>query len=121
MDGVFTCCLIVPDVSMQPVRRLSSRGDQGVGRDETPLKFDVAVQTSRNTLDLRGMRVDDAERELNLAVASRPRSSVLFVVHGIGTGAVKDAVWRVLKKHPFVAKFEEESTQNAGCTVVYLK
>ncbi|KAL2641824.1 hypothetical protein R1flu_009411 [Riccia fluitans] len=84
-------------------------------------RLEVAVQTSRNTLDLRGMRVDDAVRELNLALSSKSPGSVMFVVHGVGTGAVKEAALQVLRKHPYVAKFEDESITNQGCTVVYIK
>eukprot|EP01018_Ginkgo_biloba_P034741 Gb_24817 [translate_table: standard] len=85
------------------------------------LKFNAAVQTSRNTLDLRGMRVEDAIRETNITIASRRPFSLLFVIHGMGTGAVKEAVLRMLNKHPRVVKFEQESPMNFGCTVVYIK
>jgi DNA mismatch repair protein MutS2 len=88
---------------------------------EEEVKYDVAVQTSKNTLDLRGRRVEESLRELDLALASRAPQSVLFIVHGMGTGAVKEAVWQVLKKHPYVAKFEQENVMNPGCTVVYIK
>ncbi|KAG0626815.1 hypothetical protein M758_2G153700 [Ceratodon purpureus] len=88
---------------------------------EEEIKYDVAVQTSKNTLDLRGKRVEESLQELDLALASRAPQSVLFIVHGMGTGAVKEAVWQVLKKHPYVAKFEQESVMNPGCTIVYIK
>lgn len=84
-------------------------------------KYDVAVQTSRNTLDLRGKRVEESLQELDMELATRGPQSVLFVVHGMGTGAVKEAVWKVLRKHPYVAKFEQESVMNPGCTIVYIK
>lgn len=88
---------------------------------EEEVKYDVAVQTSKNTLDLRGKRVEQALQELDMALASRAPQSVLFIVHGMGTGAVKEAVWLVLKKHPYVAKFEQENVMNPGCTIVYIK
>ncbi|CAM6117788.1 unnamed protein product [Calypogeia fissa] len=84
-------------------------------------KYQVAVQTSKNTLDLRGMRVEDALRELNMTLASKGPLSVLFIVHGVGTGAVKEAVLQTLRQHRYVAKFEGESITNAGCTIVYIK
>jgi len=85
------------------------------------LKFEPAVQTSRNTLDLRGMQVEDAIRETNIAIASKRHVSTLFVIHGIGTGAVKEAVLNMLKSHPRVVKFEQESPMNFGCTIVYIR
>lgn len=62
------------------------------------IKFDAAVQTSKNTLDLRGKRVEESLQELDLALAGRSRGSVLFIVHGMGTGAVKEAVLLRLRK-----------------------
>ena len=56
-----------------------------------------------------------------MELAARGPQSVLFVVHGMGTGVVKEAVWKVLRKHPYVAKFEQESVMNPGCTIVYIK
>jgi DNA mismatch repair protein MutS2 len=95
--------------------------DRAIDLESAEPKWQVAVQTSKNTLDLRGLRVEDAIRELNITLASKPPESVLFVVHGVGTGAVKEAVLQVLGKHPYVAKFEAESITNAGSTIVYIK
>eukprot|EP00850_Spirogloea_muscicola_P011396 SM000070S21362 [mRNA] locus=s70:568431:573558:- [translate_table: standard] len=89
--------------------------------DSGGLKFDAAVQTSRNTLDLRGKRVEDALMDLDLALATSRRGSVLFIIHGLGTGAVKQAVLSRLKGHRNVAKFEQEGIMNPGCTVAYLQ
>lgn len=85
------------------------------------LKFEPVIQTSRNTLDLRGMQVEDAIRETNIAIASKRHVSTLFVIHGIGTGAVREAVLNMLKRHPRVVKFEQESPMNFGCTIVYIR
>jgi hypothetical protein len=52
--------------------------------------------------------------------ASEPHS-VIFVVHGMGTGAVKECALEVQGKHPRVAKYEPESPLNFGCTVSYIK
>eukprot|EP00850_Spirogloea_muscicola_P000163 SM000001S04565 [mRNA] locus=s1:891365:896493:- [translate_table: standard] len=89
--------------------------------DGGELKFDAAVQSSRNTLDLRGKRVEDALMDLDLALATSRRGSVLFIIHGLGTGAVKQAVLSRLKGHRNVAKFEQEGIMNPGCTVAYLQ
>ncbi|XP_038691627.1 endonuclease MutS2 isoform X2 [Tripterygium wilfordii] len=79
------------------------------------------VQTSKNTVDLRGMRVEEAALQLNIALTSRESHSVLFIIHGVGTGAVKGHALEILKSHPRVAKYEPESPMNYGCTVAYIK
>ncbi|OAE33226.1 hypothetical protein AXG93_3105s1340 [Marchantia polymorpha subsp. ruderalis] len=103
----------------RPNRQTRNQED-GAGTSDLD-KFQVAVQTSKNTLDLRGMRVEEAMRELNMTLSTKSPGSVLFVVHGVGTGAVKEASLQTLRKHPYVARFEEESRTNDGCTIVYIK
>lgn len=56
-----------------------------------------------------------------MAIAARESQSVLFVVHGMGTGVVKERALEILKKHPRVAKYEAESPMNYGCTVAFIK
>ena len=79
------------------------------------------VQTLRNTIDLRGMGVEEASHRLKMAIGSSGSNSVLFIIHGMGTGVVKESAREILRKHPRVAKFEQESPMNYGCTVAYIK
>lgn len=79
------------------------------------------VQTSKNTVDLRGKRVEEASHHLDVAISASGPYSVLFVVHGMGTGAVKERAIEILNNHPRVAKYEQESPLNYGCTVAYIK
>jgi len=85
------------------------------------VSFGPVVQTSKNTVDLRGKRVSEASYELRMAIDACRPYQVLFVVHGMGTGAVKDCAIDVLRNHPRVAKFEDESPLNYGCTVAYIQ
>lgn len=79
------------------------------------------MQTSKNTVDLRGKRVSEVPYELGMAIDACRPYQVLFVVHGVGTGAVKDCAMGVLRNHPRVAKLEDESPLNYGCTVAYIQ
>uniref|UniRef100_A0A0D9WBA2 Smr domain-containing protein n=1 Tax=Leersia perrieri TaxID=77586 RepID=A0A0D9WBA2_9ORYZ len=85
------------------------------------VSFGPVVQTSKNTVDLRGMRVAEASHELEMAIDGCRSYQVLFVVHGMGTGAVKECALDILRNHPRVAKFEDESPLNYGCTVAYIE
>ncbi|KAK1284001.1 DNA mismatch repair protein MSH7 [Acorus calamus] len=53
--------------------------------------FGPVVQTSKNTVDLRGMRVEEASHRLNVALSACRPYGVLFIIHGMGTGAVKES------------------------------
>jgi DNA mismatch repair protein MutS2 len=79
-----------------------------------------AVRTSRNTIDLRGMRVLEAEAALDefMATASGP----IWIIHGHGTGKLKQGVQQYLKHHPQVQRFTAADTADGGTgvTVAYV-
>ncbi|KAK9051713.1 hypothetical protein SSX86_028341 [Deinandra increscens subsp. villosa] len=102
----------------QRIRSLKSLSE--VKHSEEVL-YGPVVQTSKNTVDLRGMRVEEASHNLNLAINTTGSGSVLFIIHGMGTGVVKESALQILKKHPRVLKFEQESPTNYGCTVAHIK
>lgn len=90
-------------------------------RKDEEVPFGPAVQTSKNTVDLRGMRVEEATHHVNMAINARGSNSVLFIIHGMGTGVLKECVIQLLRDHPRIAKFEQESPMNYGCTIAYIK
>ena len=83
----------------------------------------VLVRTSKNTIDIRGQRVDNAEIEVDNAIAKAIESGVLWIIHGKGTGRLRQGVHEYLKRHSQVEKFELASQKEggAGVTLVYLK
>lgn len=83
----------------------------------------VMVRTSKNTLDIRGQRVANAEIEIDNALARAIESGVLWIIHGKGTGRLREGVHEFLKGHSQVAKFElaPQKEGGAGVTVAYLK
>lgn len=91
-----------------------------VYRNET----NVFVRTDSNTLDLRGERVDAAlvklEQFLDACLLSS--TSPVMIIHGHGTGAVKEAVRHYLTKTKYVSKFRPgENYEGAdGVTVAEL-
>ena len=86
----------------------------------TKSSLGVAIQTSRNTVDCRGMNTDEAVAAVEVALNDARPGSVVFAVHGVGTGRVRSAVLEALKRHPSVMKMEEAEASNGGCTVAYL-
>ncbi len=80
-----------------------------------------AIRTSANTIDLRGSRVADAERILEQAIAQA--QSPLWIIHGHGTGKLRQGVHAFLQQHPRVSHYEpaEAADGGTGVTVVYIK
>jgi len=76
-------------------------------------------------LNLLGLRVEEAlaevDRFIDRAGVSGP--SVVTIIHGLGTGALKAAVTKFLKNHPLIAAIRpgEPSEGGAGVTVAELK
>lgn len=102
-------------------KQQEDRQSGSAGSSNEEASYGPRVQTSKNSLDLRGMRVEEASHQLDIALACWESRSVLFVIHGMGTGVVKERVLEILRNHPRVAKYEQESPMNYGCTVAYIK
>jgi DNA mismatch repair protein MutS2 len=69
-----------------------------------------------NTCDLRGQRVDDALTQVDrfLSQLLERRQRVGFVLHGHGTGALKQAVRRALPDHPQVRRWRPAHPDEGG-------
>lgn len=85
-------------------------------------KFELRRLEMSSTLDLRGYRVEEAldAVENYLDKASLANLSPVYIIHGHGTGALKEAVRDFLKSSPYVAKFRpgEDAEGGDGVSVV---
>jgi DNA mismatch repair protein MutS2 len=85
-------------------------------------KFELKRYAMSQTLDLRGYRVEEAldEVESYLDKASLANLSPVYIIHGHGTGALKQAVREFLATSPYVAKYRpgEDSEGGDGVCVV---
>jgi DNA mismatch repair protein MutS2 len=86
---------------------------------------DVPIQTSDNTVDLRGLRAHEAtamaEQFLDRTLGAGRK--VAFLVHGHGTGALRDAVRETLRTSAYVARTRPGGPGEGGdgVTVVWLR
>ncbi|HEX9385083.1 MAG TPA: Smr/MutS family protein [Anaerolineales bacterium] len=74
-------------------------------------------------LNLRGKLVEDGLEELDRYLEKAYSSGLLFVriVHGKGTGRMRDAVRNALKESPYVASYEEPKDNEGGAGVTVAK
>eukprot|EP00892_Ulva_mutabilis_P004836 jgi/Ulvmu1/2724/UM014_0181.1 len=79
----------------------------------------VSLQVSANTIDVRGQRTNIALMHVEQHLPEKSASGVVFIVHGVGTGALRSEIHRFLRADPQVKRFELEAHSNGGCTVVY--
>jgi DNA mismatch repair protein MutS2 len=74
-------------------------------------------------LNLRGKLVEDGLEELDRYLERAYSSGLLFVriVHGKGTGRMRDAVRSALKESPYVTSYEEPKDSEGGAGVTVAK
>jgi DNA mismatch repair protein MutS2 len=105
-------------------RRPAGSSATGTARHTAESAGAVFLQTPENTLDLRGMYVDDAlpEVEVFLDRLSLAQASHAFLIHGHGTGALKTGVRRHLKTSPYAKRFLAAPREQGGdgATIVVL-
>ena len=88
-------------------------------------RFELGRMNLSQTLDLRGYRCEDALCELEnyLDKASLYNLSPVYIIHGHGTGILKQAVRDFAKTSPYVSKFRiaEPSEGGDGVIVIDIK
>ena len=79
----------------------------------------------RSEIDLRGKMVDEAVYELETYLDRAVMNSYneVYVIHGKGTGALREGILNYLKKCPYVKEYRigGHGEGGLGCTVVTLK
>lgn len=98
------------------------RADTGIGADGG---IPAVVQTSYNTVDLRGKRVEEGLRLMDQDFDRMVRSGIdtAVVIHGHGTGAMKEAVRQNLRNNIYVSGFRpgDMGEGGDGVTIVRLR
>lgn len=106
------------------IGRLRRTGASPEPRIERPVTL-TNVSPVQHEIDLHGMYVEDAlevvERGLDQAVVNH--LDRFKIIHGHGTGRLRQAVRELLRRHPHVESFRFGEPQEGGlaCTVVFLK
>lgn len=79
-----------------------------------------AIRTSKNTFDFRGKRVADSEIILDKAISEA--NGPIWIIHGHGTGKLREGIHAYLRQHPRVNRFEPalQADGGSGVTIAYI-
>lgn len=113
-------------VSVDNIERVSKREAESEERDQPPPivlpRYEDRPEVSMQ-LDMRGWRVEDALSELDsyLNDAALAGLAAVRIVHGKGTGALRQAVREQLARHPLVKSYSSAPPQEGGDGVTIVK
>ena len=114
--------LIKTSVNINKLAKTDKKAKIKQGKKDFHMKHYESVSS---TLDLRGMRVEEAidKLEIHLDLASLRGLNELTIIHGHGTGALKSAVREYLETSPYISKFRagDRVEGQDGVTIVSLK
>ncbi len=106
-------------------KRKQEKKKRAKQRDEEEGGIPGVVQTSYNTVDLRGKRVEEGLRIMEQDFDRMVRSGIdtAVVIHGHGTGAMKEAVRENLRNNLYASGFRPGETGEGGdgVTIVRLR
>jgi len=109
---------------------LVGKSDPGTGKTPVPAREKPSVTTIQTNhpspgieLDLRGKRAEDALDKLSSYIeqAYLARLPWVRVIHGKGTGRLRQVVREALKDHPQVKKFEAGGNSDGGDGVTVIQ
>mgnify|MGYP002628035133 CR=1 FL=1 len=113
-----------------PIRRLELRSKAPKEQATAPSPIKIQMRTNRSTdgnrmeLDLRGERVESGLSQLDDYLDNAYLGNLPWVriIHGKGTGAMRDAVRNILREHPLVSKYRSGDLGEGGdgVTVAHL-
>jgi DNA mismatch repair protein MutS2 len=104
--------MTVPVDTLTPSRRAAPV-------ESMPVVTDVPEAAAAPEIDLRGMRADEAEEHVMYALDAAVRADLpsLRVIHGKGTGALRERVTEMLRKDARVKHFRLGAWNEGGAGV----
>jgi len=81
------------------------------------------AQVAANTVDVRGQFAESAVDAVETQISKANQYGAIYVIHGHGTGRLREACREALAAHPFVSRIADapDSQGGRGCTIAYLK
>ena len=113
------------DVTLAELARPLAKGDGGKKKPAVGTWKTVIEESDQREIKLIGMRVEEALAELEPFISHAAAAGMreVRVIHGLGTGRLRDAVREELERHPLVEGFRpgEPHEGRDGATVVTLR
>ncbi|MEO8194684.1 MAG: endonuclease MutS2 [Gemmatimonadales bacterium] len=96
-----------------------ARAPEGAERPLVPIRGDIPDVEAKTEIDLRGLRAGEIEDLLMQAVDSAVRADLksLRIIHGKGTGALRERVAEMLRKESRVSSFRLGAWNEGGAGV----
>ena len=108
--------VLAADAKVDDASAASEYRQQPRAEDDKKRHVETALRTVDNTVDVRGMRVDEAiamtEAFLDRCYGASHR--VVYVLHGVGSGALRDALGEYLKQESHYVRGLRAATQDEG-------
>lgn len=113
--------------------KVTDRDVEKISTQAAPKKAERAVRSSRglrstrasSELDLRGQRYEEALTNLDRYIDSSLLAGLntVTIIHGIGTGAIRNGVQQYLKRNRYVKSYSYAPANQGGtgATIVYLQ
>ena len=102
-----------------PLGSLTATAEPQPGETAVAWSGDLPEAHAPSEIDLRGLRVDEAESVVMQAIDSAVRADLrmLRIIHGKGTGALRERVSEMLKKDTRVKQFRLGAWNEGGAGV----
>ena len=102
-----------------PLASLTRTTRSAAAPDQIPLRGDLPDEHAASEIDVRGMRVDEMELTVLHALDAAVRGDLksLRIIHGKGTGALRERVAELLRGDPRVAAFRMGAWNEGGAGV----
>ena len=86
-------------------------------------RSEVTIQTSQTSLDIRGLRLDEAKEAVidYLDKSLLNGMDMIYIIHGHGSGALKNGIREMLKESRYVESFRAGQREEGGDGVTVVK
>lgn len=91
--------------------------------ESKPTSSEYLKFSAQTKLDLRGFRVHEAIREVDKFISEAILSNIdtITIIHGKGTGALRQSLQEFFQNHPQVESFREGTIEEGGAGVTVVK
>ena len=102
-------------IKEQKNRKVNNSKQKTYGKESAETTSRLLIRTSKNTFDIRGKRVTDAEMILEKVITET--TGIIWIIHGHGTGKLRQGIQEFLHRNPKISHFETAPQKEGGTGV----